>query len=54
LLEAGLPVAPKLRLSACFGGVCEVVSDALRDIMADLPETDEFVSRGSPTLHVRG
>lgn len=30
------------------------ISDAVRDIMARLPETEEFVSHGSPTFRVRG
>jgi predicted DNA-binding protein (MmcQ/YjbR family) len=30
------------------------ISDAVRDIMASLPETEEFVSHGSPTFRVRG
>jgi predicted DNA-binding protein (MmcQ/YjbR family) len=30
------------------------ISDAVRDIMAGLPETEEFVSHGSPTFRVRG
>jgi predicted DNA-binding protein (MmcQ/YjbR family) len=30
------------------------ISDAVRDIMANLPETEEFVSHGSPTFRVRG
>jgi predicted DNA-binding protein (MmcQ/YjbR family) len=30
------------------------ISDAVRDIMASLPETEEFASHGSPTFRVRG
>jgi predicted DNA-binding protein (MmcQ/YjbR family) len=30
------------------------ISDAVREIMAGLPETEEFVSHGSPTFRVRG
>ncbi len=30
------------------------ISDVVRDIMASLPETEEFVSHGSPTFRVRG
>jgi predicted DNA-binding protein (MmcQ/YjbR family) len=30
------------------------ISDAVRDIMASLPETEEFVSHGAPTFRVRG
>jgi predicted DNA-binding protein (MmcQ/YjbR family) len=30
------------------------ISDAVREIMASLPETGEFVSHGSPTFRVRG
>lgn len=30
------------------------VSEVVRDIMASLPETEEFVSHGSPTFRVRG
>jgi predicted DNA-binding protein (MmcQ/YjbR family) len=30
------------------------ISDAVRDIMASLPETEEFVSHGSPTFRIRG
>src|SRR5687767_382753 len=30
------------------------ISDVVRDIMASLPETEEFLSHGSPTFRVRG
>ena len=30
------------------------ISDVVRDIMASLPETEEFISHGSPTFRVRG
>jgi predicted DNA-binding protein (MmcQ/YjbR family) len=30
------------------------ISDAVREIMSSLPETEEFVSHGSPTFRVRG
>lgn len=30
------------------------ISDAVRDIMASFPETEEFLSHGSPTFRVRG
>jgi hypothetical protein len=30
------------------------ISDAVRDIMASLPEAEEFISHGSPTFRVRG
>jgi predicted DNA-binding protein (MmcQ/YjbR family) len=30
------------------------ISDAVRDIMASFPETEEFVSHGAPTFRVRG
>jgi predicted DNA-binding protein (MmcQ/YjbR family) len=30
------------------------ITDVVRDIMASLPETEEFVSHGSPTFRVRG
>jgi predicted DNA-binding protein (MmcQ/YjbR family) len=30
------------------------ISDAVRDVMASLPETEEFVSHGAPTFCVRG
>ncbi|HEX2473674.1 MAG TPA: MmcQ/YjbR family DNA-binding protein [Lacipirellulaceae bacterium] len=30
------------------------ISDAVRDVMASLPETEEFVSHGAPTFRVRG
>ena len=30
------------------------ISDVVREIMASLPEVEEFVSHGSPTFRVRG
>jgi predicted DNA-binding protein (MmcQ/YjbR family) len=30
------------------------ISDAVRDVMASFPETEEFLSHGSPTFRVRG
>ena len=30
------------------------ITDTVRDIMAALPEVEEFVSHGSPTFRVRG
>jgi predicted DNA-binding protein (MmcQ/YjbR family) len=30
------------------------ISDAVRDVMASFPESEEFVSHGSPTFRVRG
>jgi len=35
-------------------GAQRTISDAVRDIVAGLPESEEFVSHGSPTFRVRG
>jgi predicted DNA-binding protein (MmcQ/YjbR family) len=37
-----------------MGKTQRTITDVVREIMASLPETEEFVSHGSPTFRVRG